>query len=203
MNKEEFLSELRSGLSGLPSDEIDGRVSFYGEMIDDRIEEGAGEEEAVAGIGTVDQVVSQILSEIPLTKIVKEKIRPKEGKRSGWRTVLIILGFPLWFPLLVAAAAVLLSLYIAVWAVIISLWAVEAAFIISTLAGFAAFGAYMILGDRMLALAYLGAGLFLAGLSILFFFACAAASHGMILLTKKMAIGVKRLFIRKEGKQEK
>ena len=50
MNKTEFLNELKDGLSGLPREDVEERLSFYGEMIDDRVEEGMTEEEAVAGI---------------------------------------------------------------------------------------------------------------------------------------------------------
>ena len=74
MNKQEFLRGLRTALSGLPQDDIEERVTFYGEMIDDRIEEGMSEDEAVAGIGTVDEVRAQTIAEIPLQKLVKEKV---------------------------------------------------------------------------------------------------------------------------------
>lgn len=40
MKKEEFLAELRSKLSGLPKEDIDNRIEFYNEMIEDRIDEG-------------------------------------------------------------------------------------------------------------------------------------------------------------------
>ena len=40
MTKNEFLEQLRRGLSGLPMEDIDERLNFYSEMIDDRIEEG-------------------------------------------------------------------------------------------------------------------------------------------------------------------
>ena len=53
MNKQEFLSGLRKGLCGLPQDDIEERLSFYGEMIDGRIEEGLSEEEAVSEIGAL------------------------------------------------------------------------------------------------------------------------------------------------------
>ena len=46
MNKEQFLAELQKGLSGLPQAEIDDRLAFYGEFIDDHMEEGMTEEEA-------------------------------------------------------------------------------------------------------------------------------------------------------------
>lgn len=64
MTKQEFLAELRRGLSGLPQNDIEERLNFYSEMIDDRMEEGLSEQEAVDGIGSVDSVVSQILSGI-------------------------------------------------------------------------------------------------------------------------------------------
>ena len=39
MTKQEFLAELRRGLSGLPQNDIEERLNFYSEMIDDRMEE--------------------------------------------------------------------------------------------------------------------------------------------------------------------
>ena len=59
MRKQEFLAKLRKGLSGLPQDDIEERLIFYSEMIEDRKEEGLSEEEAVAAIGSVDEIVAQ------------------------------------------------------------------------------------------------------------------------------------------------
>ena len=53
MKKQEFLNELRRQLRGLPQDEIDNRVSFYEEMINDMIDEGKTEDQAIIEIGTV------------------------------------------------------------------------------------------------------------------------------------------------------
>ena len=47
MNKLEFIAELRDRLSGLPQGEVEERLSFYSEMIDDRMEDGVSEKEAV------------------------------------------------------------------------------------------------------------------------------------------------------------
>ena len=38
MTKAEFITELKKRLSGLPMRELEESLSFYGEMIDDRIE---------------------------------------------------------------------------------------------------------------------------------------------------------------------
>lgn len=57
MNKQEFLMRLREGLSGLPENDIEERLIFYSEMIDDRKEEGLSEEEAVREIGNIDEII--------------------------------------------------------------------------------------------------------------------------------------------------
>ncbi len=197
MLKTEFLEQLRAGLAGLPQEDIDGRVAFYSEMIDDRMEEGLSEEEAVAGAGKISDIVTETLNDIPLKKIVKENMAIKRS-RSGWEIALLILGFPLWFPLLVAAVAILFSLYIVLWSLVITLWAIEMSLWACALAGLVMAVFYGIKGDLLPCLALLGLGLFAAGLSILLFFGCVAATKGMIPLTKKILRGFKKLFIRKE-----
>ena len=87
MTKQEFMANLRAKLSGLPTQDVEDRLSFYCEMIDDRTEEGLSEEEAVSAIGSVDEVVSQIIADIPLAKIAKEKIKPKR-RLWAWEIVL-------------------------------------------------------------------------------------------------------------------
>ena len=50
MTKAEFLSVFKKKLSALPRKEREEGLSFYTEMIDDRMEEGLSEEEAVAEV---------------------------------------------------------------------------------------------------------------------------------------------------------
>lgn len=76
MGKQEFLAGLRDRLTGISQEDIEERISFYGEMIDDRVEEGLTEEQAIAEIGTLEGITKQIMSEIPLTQLVKEKVKP-------------------------------------------------------------------------------------------------------------------------------
>ncbi len=198
MLKQEYLELLQLGLEGIPKSDLEERLSFYGEIIDDRIEEGIGEEEAVASLGNPEDVVLQILEEIPLTRLVKEKVRHKRTLRV-WETVLLVLGSPIWLSLLIAVAAVVLALYAAVWAVIISLWAAEAAIAACGLAGIAAWGFFLYQGHFSAAIAVLGAGLVCTGIVIFGFFGCKLATRGLLLLTKKICIGIKSRFIRKEG----
>ena len=50
-NKQAFLESLRKNLSGLPQEDVEERVMFYSEMIDDKIEEGLSEGEHVTVTG--------------------------------------------------------------------------------------------------------------------------------------------------------
>lgn len=201
MNKAEFLDALRKALTGLPKDEVEQRIEFYSEMIDDRIEDDLSEEEAVLDIGSIDEIVDQITADIPLGRLVKERIKPKK-KLSGWNITLIILGFPVWLPLLAAVFAIAAAVYAVIWAVDISLWAVFASFVGSSF-GIAVISAmYFAQGNIPVALATSGAALVCVGLAILSFFGCKAATKGTILLTKKLALGIKRLFVRKVDDNE-
>lgn len=171
MNKQEFLSRLHKGLSGLPAKEKRERLAFYGEMIDDRMEDGLSEEAAVAEIGEVDGIVEQI-----------QAASPKKKKKAGV-IVLLILGFPVW-------GAIVLSFYISLWAVLISLWAVFAALLGSALGGLVGGIALCGNGNPTAGLAWIGASLVCAGLGIFLFFGCKAATCGTIKLTKKLVQGV-------------
>lgn len=197
MNKQRFLAEVEAGLSGLPQDEIRERLMFYSEMIDDRMEEGLSEEDAVSGIGSVGEIVAQIVEEIPFGKIVKEKVTPKRALKA-WEIALLVLGSPMWITLLIAAAAVLFAAYVVVWSVIVCLWAVEASFAACSLAGIVSSVALLIHGKAVTGIAVLGAGAFFAGMSILLFFGCKQATQYIMRLTKKMTSGIKSLFIGKE-----
>lgn len=198
MGKQEFLVQLRKGLSGLPQEDIEERLTFYSEMIDDRMEEGLSESEAVSAIGTVDAIITQILSDTPLTKLVKEKAKPKRTVKP-WGIVLLILGSPIWLSLLIAAFAIILAAYIVVWSVVITLWSIEASFAACTLGGIVSATVFLFQGNGFTGLAMLSAGVICAGLSIFMLYGCKAATKGILLLTKKMALGIKSLFVGKEA----
>ena len=198
MIKQEFVEEMRSRLSGLPAQDVEERLNFYIEMIDDRIEEGYTEEEAVSAIGSVDEIASQIVADIPLPRNAKEKIRPKR-RLKAWEIILLVLGSPVWIPLLIAAFVVLISVYIVLWSLIVSIWAVFASLVACAFGGIVAGIAFAFSGNGLVGIALSAASFVCAGLSIFLFFACHAATKGIILLTKKIALSIKRCFVKKEG----
>lgn len=197
MSKHEFLTQLRKGLSGLPQDEVEERLTFYSEMIDDRMEEGLSEEEAVAGVGSVEEIVAQIVADTPFTKIAKERIKAKR-QLGVWEILLLVLGSPIWLSLSIAAFAVGISVYAVLWSLIVSLWAVLASFEACAAGGILACVALIMGGNGASGVAMLALGIVCAGLSIFMFYGCKAATTGVVTLTKKIAIWIKNCFIKKE-----
>lgn len=196
MNKQEFLEKLHTSLSGLPKDNVDEQMIFYSEMIDDRVEDGLSEE-AVSAIGNIDGITAQIIEEIPLKKIAKEKIKPKR-RLKVWEIIFLAIGSPIWFSILVAFFAVFLLLYVSLWAVLISLWAVFVSVIACALSGVAT-GIGFAFTNIFAGIALIGAGLVCAGLSVFLFYGCKMATKGSLLLTKKISYAIKNCFIKKEG----
>ena len=154
--------------------------------------------EAVSAIGTVDAIITQILSDTPLTKLVKEKAKLKRTLKA-WEIVLIILCSPIWLSLLIGAFAIILAAYIVVWSVVITLWSIEASFAACTLGGIVTAAVFIFQGNGRTGLAMLSAGVICAGLSIFMLYGCKAATKGVLLLTKKMALGIKSLFVGKKA----
>lgn len=168
MNKKKFLSALNSALADLSRQDRKKTLDFYRELIDDRLEDGLTEEDVFAQIGTPEAIAEQVLSELP----------PKPRRKlSAGVIVLLILGFPLWLPLVLAAAVVLLS-------VLIVLFAAELSFAVGGVAGVLGGLVLLLMGKFWAAWALLGPGLVCLGLAIPLFFLCIWAAKGLWRMTK-------------------
>ena len=198
MTKIKFLVSLRDKLSGLPESEIEERLRFYCEMIEDRVEEGLSEEEAVLAIGSVEDVAAEIIEDVPLLTIVKERIKLKRALKV-WEVVLLVLGFPVWGSLLISLFAVIFSLYACIWSAVASLWAVFASLAVSGPAFTVAGAIVAFSGNALSGIAVIGGGFVCAALAIFSFFGCVAATRGMAALTKIILKSIKRLFVKTEG----
>lgn len=165
MQKIEFLALLRQRIAILPPREIEQTVEYYSEMIDDYIESGYTSEEAVAKMGGVDNVAAQVLAgeQTPAYDAYVVQKRKKNGLL--W---LVILGFPVWFPLLITAFCLVLTAAIALLTLaMVTPWSLVVSFGASAIALFAAAPAVLV-GEGLAALALtVGAALILAALCIL------------------------------------
>ena len=166
-------------------------------MIDDKIEDGLDEQAAIDEMGSASEIASQIIGETPLSKIVREKIRPR-GKMKTWQIVLIAVGSPVWASLLIALLAVIFSVYVSLWAIIVSLWASFVAFIGGSIVGITSSVLSICAGIIPEGMLTRGASITLIGLASLLFFVCRVATRKILLLTRKLTLFIKWCFIRKE-----
>ncbi len=192
MKKEEFLNELEKKLQGLPKKDIEERLEFYSEMIDDRIEEGKTEEEAIKDIGGTDEAVKQIVDDTPITSLVKEKFKPKKSL-SGFTILFLILGFPLWLPLFLTLCVLALVFFLLLWVLVIVSYSVELALIGGTAASVIPFSQKMFGGNFNIG--YLGITILGVGLSLLFIAVCYFATKATIKMTRGFLRSVKRKMI--------
>ena len=88
------------------------------------------------------------------------------------RKLLLVLGAPLWLPLVIVAFAVCLSLCLSLWAVLFAL-------AVSAVGGLVYGGALIALGHTPTGLAFVSSGLVLVGLALLFLTVCKAV-HGAL-----------------------
>ena len=180
MTKAEFIDQLKNMTAGLSGEEADKFIEYYSELIEDAMEEGMTEQEAVASLGTMEDIADYIkennnavnTQSFPAVTQYAPKPQPRK-MLPVWAIVLIIIGFPIWFSLLCAA----FSVYISVWAVILSLFASALAMGVG---GIGMAVAAFFTGDFGMLMVVLGAGLLLIGIGILL-------AVGTVVLTKLYA----------------
>ena len=194
MNKQEYLDALRRALAQMPSEERERQLAYYDELISDMCEDGMSEAEAASRLGEPNAVAQELLAALPLWALVKTRVSPGGGL-SPLVIALLILGFPLWFPLLTAVGAVLLSLIITLWALFIAYAAVVFALLASAVALMIALPLGYVEGSPLMA-----AGLLLAsaGAGILLALALPPLARLLGRATKAVGRGVKSIFIKKE-----
>lgn len=201
MNKEQFLAAIRERLSALPRDDVEKSLDYYGEMIDDRVEDGLSEEQAVEAMGTVDEIAAQILMDTPLPKLVKAKVKPERALRA-WEIVLLAVGSPVWVPLTLAAVILFAAMYIVLWSLVVCLYAVDLSFAAAGVSGIAGGVIRVCMGNPVQALCLVGAGLVCAGLAVFLFLLSNRAAVGSVKLGKIMLLWVKSWFVRRGKSNE-
>ena len=202
MLREEYLSNLKEKLAANEIQGIDSMLEFYDEAISDRMEDGMSEEDAVAAMEDADAIVKSALLDKPIAALLVNSARKKhqeanEKGQGALFVVLAIVGFPIWFPLLVAFFAILFSIYIAMWAIVVSIYAVELAFAITAVASF--FACFTFLMGQIpfaTAIALLGCALVFAGLAILLWKPVVIITKWMIKIIKEVFRSIKKIFVK-------
>ena len=194
MNKRQFISELAARLSWLSPEEKHKILQYYDEIITDRIEDGVPEAEAVAAVGSVDDIVENIRRDMPFT--APAKVYPQPQKQSGstaivW-IILAVVTSPIWLSLLFATIVV-------VWALVITLFALIFAFGAACLSCLGA-GVFMsVTGSPAAGLCIAGAGLICGAITLFLIFPIWYAARGLVKFVGFLFREIKALFARKRG----
>ena len=205
MTKQEFLEQLKEKLNGLPETEITKSLDYYQEMIDERIDDGLSEEEAVETMGPAEEAADQILTEIPLPKLVVNKVKPKKAKKGGsiaLTIILLILTCWFWLPISICLIVAFLCVYICFWVVIIALYATDLAFALGGLGGVLLGIFFIITGHAGTGLGFIGAGLLLIGASIMLFIPFTMLAKLLVKASGKFVLWIKKLLTKKKEKTE-
>jgi hypothetical protein len=130
-------------------------------------------------------------------EVKNETLEQRKGMET-WQILLLILGFPLWLPLLAAAFSVVISLIAVLWSLVGTLWGA----LFGTLAG-CGIGVTLlglgciIAGKWVMGIALFGAGLACIGLAVFAFYGCIYTTKGAAWLTKMTFVGIAKLFKRR------
>lgn len=194
MTTTEFLRILTREIDVLPAMEAQRAITYYRELIEDRIEDGMSESEAVASMEDISVIAQQILSEhedgLKNTKtITKECVEHSEI----WRKVLIICTSPLWISLLLTFILMVFSIYLLIWCMIFTIYAIAAVFGICSLAGMIAF-IFDITSHTPLAMVELGIALFSMGALLLSFYGIRNVQNKLFILQKSWLAKVNDLW---------
>ena len=186
MVRKKFDKRLRKSLKGLSRQERQEVIDYYNEMIDDSIESGKTEEQAIAELGSPEDLAKKILSEnYPVEPISADKGCGKKKKSSLkplW-ILLIIIGSPLWLSIAVVAFGVALGLLVCALGLVIGLFAACAGLVVGGV-GATIYGVIMLFIE-------FGYGLACAGGGICSFALGALAAIGLFKLCKYL-LGLRR-----------
>jgi uncharacterized membrane protein len=197
MNKQMFLDGLRAALAELPIAERDKTLAYYEEMINDRIEDGMSETEAVASLEPVEVLAARIINETPMMQKAVRKAK-KSGISTPLLIVLIIIGFPVWLPLLATLFGIIIAVFATMFALIITLVCLVLGLLIGGLATLisAPFTGGLLGGSIILAA---GAGLIAAGIAILLIYPVWYLIKLIWAGLKKLCRKIRSWFTRKEA----
>ncbi|MFA5421988.1 MAG: DUF1700 domain-containing protein [Bacilli bacterium] len=201
MKKKEFLDNLRREIRNLPYDEVEKTITYYEEIISDRMEDGATEDDAVASLGSPEAIARDLLANQPFSTIIKRKVedfknRPNSENNAALIIILVLL-FPFWFPLVMSLLGVIISLFAAVGSLIVAIWAISIAIGASGIALFAA--SFVAFATSQVATGFfsIGVGFALIGLSILAVILSIYATKGIIKLLDLLIHSIKKMFFRR------
>lgn len=190
MDRIDFIKALADELAyEVKPSEIHQLINYYDEIIQDLMEDGYSEIEAVAKLGSPRKLAKEAAGIQEVEIEIPRRFNP-------FVIVMLIIGFPLWGSLLLTAVLLLLSFYLVIWCVpfTTAVFGVTAVFagIVS-----AVFSPLVMGGALFMGVTQLGIGTLFFGLGILSLVLTYSISGFFLRVTKKTSIAFKNLLFRR------
>ena len=123
MDKTQFCALLGNKLKPyLSPKEMYKTLNFFEEMIDDRIDEGLSEEEAVSQLGDINIIVDQILDEHNIGKKQTKLVWRFIPRELGF--INIVLLFPAWITIFSLVASLFIVILSIIFSIVLSIIAI-------------------------------------------------------------------------------
>ncbi len=193
MYKNTFLRHLRRSLQGLSSADINDSVAYYSEMIDDKIEAGMSEADAVLAMGEPEDIAKEILLGLPLSKIIKSRCKPRR-RLKGWEIAMIAVGSPIWITLIAVMLAVLICIFATVWSVVAVAWSVDISLFVTGIASIIPMIESFI-SAPIIAMLYFGLALTMLAISVILFFGCIKLTRLFVKFSMQIVKFLKKIII--------
>ncbi len=199
MTKKEFLSILEQELDMLPREERNRTIIYYEELIEDRMEDGMTEEEAVRGIGNPKQLAKEVIEENEgeLWEKIENPNHSLGAKIGIW--AVILLGSPLWASILFALILCILSGYLVIWTVPLIGASFTLAFGVIGVYGVISFP-FAVFDGVGIGIFHLGTGMLGLGLMLIFALSTLWMSKKIIYITWKFTKFISSRFRRRRGR---
>ncbi len=181
MNKIDFLSILKEKLGHLPYHEVERLITFYSEVIDDKMEDGMDEVEAIASIGSIEDILRTIEhDDIPnsnntnnfdysnddYNETTNNETTTSSKSNRILLIILLIVTFPLWIGLLLGVLGTLFGITVALYAIVFSMLVTFFAFLFAAII-MIGFGVYYIPSQIEVSILLFGGSFMTIGLSLL------------------------------------
>lgn len=184
--RNEFFTQLGQELYSLPHEDRQRFLAYYVEILEDYLENGSTEQEALEKMGSPQAIAREIQEE---TQASQEKevppSQPSQRTKFSAMRIVALVTLPFWGTLLLCAATFLLCLIIVIWCLPLITGALALSGVLIGIVSL--IGAPLLLsGSTAVGVIQLGLGIAMLGLALLMGVAAVQSARGCAALTKRL-----------------
>ena len=112
MNKKQFLKKMKKSLSSMEKIERNKTLLYFEEIIDDIVDSGKSEEEAIYSLGNINNISCNLLKEYEKTNKPNSKLKLFSRKFTTLQLFILMLLSPIILPLVFAIVTLLFTFFL-------------------------------------------------------------------------------------------